>query len=155
MTNQFINLKEGDSAASIYRIVSCERFLQILHDQQNGLVLPWLWDDPFENFILKALVITPDGKTATIRFRDKLYGQCWSLHKEIDLMWRSYSPGKDAVKLESKVSTLFRSLFDRPGKYREISCFIGRVEYFRKERIREVLKIVTFLDPSAVAIADK
>jgi hypothetical protein len=36
--NQFINLASNDIDRPIYRIVSCERFLQILGDRENGLV---------------------------------------------------------------------------------------------------------------------
>src|SRR5713226_4370222 len=75
--NQFINFASRDIDRSIYRIVSCERFLQILRDRENGLVRPRLWDDPFENFILNCVAVTPDGARTKIRFRDQLYGQCW------------------------------------------------------------------------------
>lgn len=153
MKKQFINLASGDCGRSIYRIVSCKRFLQVLHDQENGLALPRLWDDPFENFILKGIAVTPDGKRAKIGFRDQLYGQCWSLHRESDLMWRAYSPDKVAVKLRTTVRTLYDSLYTQVRQYRDISCFIGKVQYVRKKRIAEVLSRVNLPDPTGVAVA--
>jgi hypothetical protein len=153
MKRQFINLKPGEPGRSIYRIVSCERFLQMLHDRENALVKPRLWDDPFENFILNGIAVMPDGRRAKLGFRDQLYGQCWSLHRETDLMWRGYSPEQDAVKLRTTVRALYDSLRAGVGKYRDVSCFIGRVRYFTKKRIADVLSRVNVVDPSGVAIA--
>jgi hypothetical protein len=151
--DQFINLASGDDNRSIYRIVSCERFLKILRDRENGLVQPQLWDDPFENFILDCIAVTPDGKPARIGYHDQLYGQCWSLHRETDLMWRAYSPNKDGVKIRTTVRTLYDSLYAQARRYRDIACFIGRVQYFRKKRMRDLLSRVNLMDPSGVAIA--
>jgi len=149
----FINLTYEDADRPIYRIVSCERFLQILRDQENGLVLPRLWDDPFENFILNGVAFTAAGRRVKIKFRNQLYGQCWSLHRETDLMWRGYSPGRDAVKIKSTVRTLYDSLYNKGGLYRDISCFMGKVQYVQKKRISEVLSRVNLIDPTGVAIA--
>lgn len=153
MKRQFINLKPVEFDLSIYRIVSCERFLQMLRARENALVKPRLWDDPFENFILSGIAVTADGKRAQLPFRDQLYGQCWSLHRETDLMWRGYSPGKDAVKLRTTIRNLYYSLCKRAGRYRDVSCFIGKVRYFTKNRIADVLSRVNIVDPSGVAIA--
>lgn len=151
--NQFINLASEDIDRPIYRIVSCERFLQILRDRENGLVRPRLWDDPFENFILNCSAVTPDGTPTKIRFRHQLYGQCWSLHRETDLMWRGYSPNKDAVKIKTTIRSLYDSLSAQVGRYRDISCFIGRVRYFPTKRIPDELSQVNLVDPTGVAIA--
>ena len=151
--DQFINLGSGDIDRPIYRIISCERFLQILRDRENGLVLPRLWDDPFENFILHCTAVTPDGTSAKIRFPHQLYGQCWSLHREADLMWRAYSPEKNAVKIKTTIRTLYDSLYAKAGRYRDVSCFIGRVQYFPTKRISDELSRVNLVDPTGVAMA--
>ena len=83
MRSQLINLKDADMGRPIYRIVSCEQFSNILSVRENGLVRPKMWEDPFENFILNAIVVARDGTKAIIGYRDQLYGQCWSLHKEL------------------------------------------------------------------------
>lgn len=153
MRSQYIHLKKGDTASDVYRIVSCERFLQMLKDGNNGLVRPHMWDDPFENFILNGMAVAGDGTKAKIGFRNQLYGQCWSLHKEVDLMWRAYSPEKMAVKLRSNIGVLFRTLYSCAGKYRDISCFIGRVQYASRYKLSRVLNQVNLIDPSGQNIA--
>lgn len=149
---QYIYLSARDADRCIYRIVSCDRFLKMLRDRQNCLVLPLLWDDPFENFILNGTAVTPDGKHVKFAFRDQLYGQCWSLHRETDLMWRGYSPNKDAVKLKTTIRALYGSLYEQGGPYRDASCFIGKVRYLLKKRIADVLRRVIIPDPSGVAV---
>ncbi|MDP6631338.1 MAG: hypothetical protein QGH42_04420 [Kiritimatiellia bacterium] len=153
MRSQYIHLKKGDTASDVYRIVSCKRFLQMLKDGNNGLVRPRMWDDPFENFILNGIAVAADGTKARIGFRNQLYGQCWSQHKEVDLMWRAYSPGNAAVKLRSNVGALLRTLYSCAGKYREISCFIGRVQYTSRYKLSRVLNLVNLIDPSGRNIA--
>lgn len=148
---QFINLASGEADRSIYRIVSCERFLQVLRNRENALVLPRLWDDPFENFILNGIAVTPDGAPVELGPRDQLYAQCWSLHRETDLMWRGYSPNEGAVKLKTTIRTLHDSLYAQGGRYRDSSCFIGKVKYVQKKHIAEVLSRVNLLDPPGVA----
>lgn len=69
-------------------------------------------------------------------------------------MWRGYSPDKDAVKLRTTIRTLYDSLCAHGGRYRGISCFIGKVKYVKKKRIAEVLNRVNLVDPSGVAIAE-
>lgn len=97
--------------------------------------------------------MTPDGTRVKLGFRDQLYGQCWSLHRETDLMWRGYSPQKDAVKLRTTIRALYYSLCEGAGRYRDVSCFIGGVRYFTKARIADVLSRINVVDPSGVAIA--
>jgi len=112
-----------------------------------------MWEDPFENFILNGIAIASDGTKAKIGFRNQLYGQCWSLHKEVDLMWRAYSPENAAVKLRSNIGELLRTLYSCAGEYRDISCFIGRVEYTSRYKLSRVLNQVNLLDSSGRNIA--
>ena len=153
MQRSFLNLKTDDVTRRIYRIVSCKRFYEILKTKKNDLRLPRLWDDPFENFILEGLAITKDGMKAKIKFRYQLYGQCWTLHRETDFMWRVYAPNKDGIKLESNIDSLFRSLYSTTREYRDISCFIGKVKYIRKKQIGEVLSTVQLVDSSGIGVA--
>lgn len=95
----------------------------------NGLVRPKCWDDPFENFILNAVQKLPTGEKARFQFKDTVYGQCWSLHNENDAMWRIYSKDKEGVKVKTTVRSLFQSLYDVAGAFRELGVFIGKVDY--------------------------
>ncbi len=150
----FLNLKPADSDKAIYRIVPCERFLQMLREQQNGLVLPKLWDDPFENFILNGTAVASDGTKARFGFQHSIYGQCWSLHIETDAMWRIYSPDKCGVKLKTTIRNLFDSLYQRAGRFRDVSCFIGKVSYLPKHGIADAIRNAHVLDPSGAGAVE-
>jgi hypothetical protein len=126
----------------------------MLRSQENGLVRPRMWDDPFENFILDGTALASDGTKVKIGFRDSVYAQCWSFHIETDAMWRIYSPSKCGVKLKTTLTDLFMSLYNKAGEFRGVSCFIGKVQYMTKGRIRRALQTVRILDPTGVGIAE-
>lgn len=53
-SKNYLNLASKDLDRNIYRIVEFKRFQQIFEGRSNTLVSPALWEDPFENFILKC-----------------------------------------------------------------------------------------------------
>jgi hypothetical protein len=121
MKENLIFLKEKDLDKPIYRIFSFERLKQIFDEQQLTLVKPSLWDDPFENFILNSTGRLPDGRVFEIRFRNTFYGQCWSLTRESDAMWRIYSPDKNGVKVKTTIRKLFSSFFNIVETHRKVN----------------------------------
>ena len=121
----------------IYRIFPRDRFLQLFQEDQNALVLPTLWDDPFENAILKAEVRTSTGELGSFSFHGDVYGQCWTLETASDAMWQIYSRNSDAVRVRTTVGRLIESLSASQGDWAHVSCFIGRVDYMSEKRLRE------------------
>lgn len=137
----------------IYRIFPRDRFLQLFQEEQNALVLPTMWDDPFENAILKAEVRTSTGELGSFSFHSDVYGQCWTLETASDAMWQIYSRNSDAVRVRTTVGRLIESLSASQGDWAHVSCFIGRVEYMSEKRLRKFGSTV-FKDgvtPDAVA----
>lgn len=155
METNYLQFKPDELEKPIYRIVSCDRFMEILQSQTNVLVRPKLWDDPFENFILNGVAVLSDGGRAIFGFRDELYGQCWSFHSESDAMWRIYSPNKHqrGVKLKTTIPALYESLYSNGGRFQDISCFIGRVTYLTMHKISEALATENVMDTSGCGIA--
>ena len=107
-----INLSLDDLDRYVYRIISLKRLKELLLNEENVLVKPALWDDPFENFILNSKVRLKSGELATFGFRDDFFGQCWTLNKASDAMWRIYSPdsagvGRDRGQIPSSRSSDF------------------------------------------------
>jgi len=88
-----------------------------------------MWDDPFENFVLNSTGITRQGELFAFGFKDRLYGQCWTLIKDSDALWRIYSPDKQGVRVRTTIGMLYDSLYSSCGEFRDISCFIGKVQY--------------------------
>ena len=136
MKNNLIFLTEADLDTPVYRIFSFKRLEEIFKEGKLTLVKPKLWDDPFENFILNSTGRLPDGREFQIGFRDDFYGQCWSLTKESDAMWRIYSPFKNGVKVKTTIRKLFTPLFEVGGQHHQINgekynlfSFVGKVKY--------------------------
>ena len=147
MKDNLIFLTDADLDRPIYRIFSFSRLEEILNENKLTLVKPKKWDDPFENFILSSTGILPDGREIEIAFRENYYGQCWSLTRESDAMWRIYSPDKDGVKVKTTIRKLFTPLFVAGGQHTKfdgtvynVSTFIGKVKYSTTRTLTEMLK---------------
>jgi len=120
----------------IYRIFPRNRFLELFRKDQNVLVLPTMWEDPFENVFLKADVITTSGEKGGFGFHADVYGQCWTMETASDAMWQIYSRQKDAVRVRTTVGDLINSLRDVHGEWAEQTCFIGRVKYLTENKLK-------------------
>lgn len=136
---QLIFLDEFDLNKAVYRIFSFSRLEQIFQENCLTLVKTKKWDDPFENFILNSRGLTSSGEPFNIAFRDNFYGQCWSQTKESDAMWRIYSPDKDGVKIKTTIKKLITSLYETSGEFKDISAFIGKVQYQNTKKLLEML----------------
>ena len=139
MDVNFINFKNEELDKSIYRVFTRQRFMQLFETRQLTLVRPKLWDDPFENFILNATGELEDGIKFQTAFREYFYGQCWTLKRESDAIWRIYSPDKDGVKAKTTIRKLFTALYSSAGKFQDLSCFIGKVQYSSTKKLLELL----------------
>lgn len=147
MNDNLIFLTDEELDKNVYRIFSFSRLKQLFEEQKLGLVKPSLWEDPFENFILNSTGTFPDGREFTIGNRESFYGQCWSLTKESDAMWRIYSPEKDGVKVKTTIRKLFEPFFQIGGVYRKpmtgneynLKTFIGKVKYKNKQTLLNML----------------
>jgi hypothetical protein len=118
----------------------------MFNEQKLTLVKPKMWDDPFENFILKSKGRFPDGTEFTFGNRESFYGQCWSQTKESDAMWRIYSQNKDGVKVKTTIRKLFQPLFHLGGVYYKINgheynltSFVGKVKYQSTKKLTKML----------------
>lgn len=97
------------------------------------------WDDPYELFLFKQNILI-EGTPLTIKDFDKRhYGQCWSLNKDTDAMWRIYSPQKDGVRLKTTIGKMIEVLNQTRGMYEACPAF-GLVKYVDKEFIINYLR---------------
>lgn len=104
----FIHYDNKVENLSIYRIITIERFVEMLKWKRNCFVIPALWEDPFEQFFSKVEVRDSNGR---IHLNPNIWGQCWSYSKkETDAMWRIYAPGKNGVRIKTSVEKFVSSL---------------------------------------------
>lgn len=156
-----IRLAEAELDQRVYRIYALDRFEAILASSQDALVTPAKWEDPFENFFLERTEVIDDVSGRTIPLKNlarEWYGQCWSLNKETDAMWRIYSPNP-LDKLGVKVSTTIRKIFEnltRAGSSAPyLQFFVGRVAYVSQRTITRMMQYLTFSDVAIGGQGDK
>lgn len=130
----------------LYRVFTAARAISLFQTGTNGLVRPAMWDDPFENFFLQCMARDPaTGVEVSLRnLSDDWYGQCWSLTRESDAMWRIYGPSKDGVRVSTTARKLFESIWDEVDEFRTLKYFIGKVKYLRQSEFKRFIANTTF-----------
>lgn len=140
MDRNFLNLTDKQKDQPIFRVISTTRLFELFNNRQNVLVKPKLWEDPFENFMMNSTGELRDGRMFSIDFREHFFGQCWTRTRESDAMWRIYSPDVTGVRIATTPRKLLTALYNSEGRFRDISCFIGKVKYYTTERLKTLLQ---------------
>jgi hypothetical protein len=55
-------------------------------------------------------------------------------------MWRIYSPDKNGARIATTPRKLFKALYDSADKFRDINCFIGKVNYYTTPKLNRLLQ---------------
>lgn len=132
---------------NLYRIISLETFIDILHNKHERYVRPTTWEDTFEGYLYNQLYkveeldslirdiyynVCPRNYESTIVNILKLehaywyvYGQSWTTIAESDAMWRIYSYNKHSVQIQTTERRLEKVL----KEYENIDYSIKDVKY--------------------------
>lgn len=153
LTANFIRLTT-EIDKPIYRIMSIARVLQMLESRRLVLVKPKLWDDPFENALLSSTFVSPDGGKTVFAAKDSVYGQCWTLYRETDAMWRIYSGQKDGVRVSTTPRRLFEASKALHPTFWVNRCFIGRVSYLPEKDLRRELGAINLMRQDGSGVAE-
>ena len=138
-------LNDLDLDTKIYRIFTLDRFKELITSNELVLVNPEMWDDPFENFFLKANAIDGQGNTVDFsNLREMWYGQCWTKNEDTDAMWRIYSPDKNGVRISTTVRKLFDAIYNEDDKFASLKYFIGKVDYGTKDELNDFMNKNSF-----------
>jgi len=131
----FLNLTDKQRNSPIYRIIKPDRLFELFDKREGVLVHPSRWEDPYENFILRSKVRGSDGKTRQYDYHKNFYGQCWTLNKASDAMWRIYSHDHQGIRIKTTVQKLIMGLYNG-GVYRpDMFCVIGKVDYLTEQKL--------------------
>lgn len=131
----------------IYRIISLEAFVDLLHNKRERYVRPTTWDDNYEGYLFSKIEnkedrrkiieemyynVCPRNYYATINNLFKLehskffvYGQCWSTLFDSDALWRIYSYNNHAIQIKTTNIIIDNMLKSNP----DISHDIREVKY--------------------------
>lgn len=147
-----LNIQEKDLDREIYRIMPIYRLLEIFDEKKLTLLKPEKWDDPYENLLLKGKALIGGEPTELSTLKESVYGQCWTLHKETDAMWRIYSSDKQGAKVKTTIRKLLDALQKVSGSHAKVHCFIGEVEYLNQKNLIKKLNNINLLDTSGAGI---
>lgn len=111
------------------------------------------WDDPFENALLSS-AFEIGCETGAFSAKNSVYGQCWTLHRETDAMWRIYSQNKDGVRVMTTPRKLLVSLQDKIVNLSDTQCYIGKVKYEYKANLENCFSKINLLNPNGFGIAE-
>lgn len=121
-----------DSKKALYRIISFDSLLQMLNEGVNYLVKIRLWEDVYENFILKEK-LKCDGKEIGMNsLSEVFYGQCWTSKQSSDAMWRIYSPDRKGVRIKTRLGKLYNSTQSGNG-----AVVVSQVKYYSQAKIED------------------
>ena len=140
----YILIDENGLDSPIYRIYGINRLESLFHSNTDALVSTDKWDDPFENFFLaRTEAVDPETGNFIIlkNLADDWYGQCWSLNRETDAMWRIYSPdpkNQPGVKVRTTIRKLFNNLSSSNSTFPVLQFFVGRVDYWSQKKIKNI-----------------
>jgi hypothetical protein len=148
-----LNLKEADRDRYIYRIMKPKYVYALFQDRENVLVAPKKWDDPFENLVLSAPVQLSSGEMGEFGFRHDFYGQCWTLSRASDAMWRIYSPQKTGIRVRTTIGKLLGGLSNALGHGAAYKAHLGKVEYKRERDLKAICEEGVELTPDATGVA--
>jgi len=131
-----LNIFGLDLDTIVYRIISYERLIKSLKTRKFSMVRPSKWDDPFENFLLNATGVFPDGRQISLsEIRDSYYAQCWTTVEECDGLWRNFRGKSIAIRIKSSIRKIMNAFYDIKNVYHSSSYFIGHVSYFSEREI--------------------
>lgn len=108
---------------NLYRIISLETFVDLIHNKHERYVRPVTWEDTYEGYLISELYnplykrkiiedmyynVCPHNYRATIDNLLKLehakwfvYGQSWASIRDSDAMWRIYSYNKHSIQIQT------------------------------------------------------
>ena len=121
----------------LFRIISLETFIDILHNKRERYVRPTTWEDTFEGYLFSKIYnkdeqrkiiediyynVCPRNYQGTINNMLNLehskwfvYGQCWTTQAESDAMWRIYSYANHSIQIQTTQDRIFNLLKREDG----------------------------------------
>ncbi len=146
-----------DLDAPLYRIMGINRLWDLLENKHFCMVHPQVWDDPYEVFLMRSYGVTSQGQGVGFEpITNTLYGLCFSLKKECDGLWRSFSANscRDCsfcnwyhkhgqspvtVKIKTTGRKLMDAFYDVSNQFHTLSYWIGKVEYLDSVQISRIV----------------
>ena len=131
-----------DLSRPVYKYIPLKYVITMLKTQKLYVGKVKKWEDTYENFLLKQDFVYDNRHLSADNLMDQIYGQCWTLLSESDVMWRIYSNPSKMNDIAIRIKTTAQRLFD--AVYTSDDCMattsIGSVEYVYKKEILQWIK---------------
>ena len=126
----------------IFKILPVERFTELMLARTIAFTHPEKWDDPAEYGFIKRcqrICSIPVVKGDDWDF----YGQCWSMNKSCDGLWRTYTNNKSrlAVQIVTTVGKVINAYVRKTNSILS-HLFVGKVVYEKREQLQNRVKDV-------------
>lgn len=154
MLQNILNGLDADDV--IYRVVSVECFFEMIEEKRTVLVRPCKWEDPFEDLLSHTIVTKKAGEKIKFAVTEDFFGQCWTLKKESDGIWRNYASLRSGVRIQTTVKKLLEVIYDVNENMSKLSSFIGKVIYKTDSEIKKSINDIIeqmLMDSSGKGIA--
>ncbi len=129
------NITVDDLSKNIYRIIPIDHLELMLAHSTLALAKTSSWEDVYENFFFKEKFFLNGDQVRMEHLSQMIYGQCWSLFKDSDAMWRIYSQDKKSVRIQTTIGKLFDSVYENDNCM--ASTYIGLVNYKTKKELEQ------------------
>jgi len=121
----------------IYHFLCFDHLLYLLKNQRLWINQIKLWDDVYEHFLAKSKHLWGSTPISYHSHISGFYGQCWTLKKESDALWRIYSNDKKSVRIKSRINKVLESSLNEfylePFSLNiRTTGYIDQVNYFSK-----------------------
>ena len=130
----------------VYRILPLQYFLQMI--KKRKLYFPKVnkWEDPYELFLFKQEYYDVNGnKVNVFSESNRIYGQCWSVKRDSDALWRIYSPDKMSVRIKTTKRLINQWRKENNGK-NNVFIQTDLVNYQTQKDIDSYIKELTTRD---------
>ena len=157
---------------NLYRIISLETFIDLLHNKRERYVRPETWDDNYEGYLFGKIEnskdrrkiiedvyynVCPRNYTATINNLLKLehgkyfvYGQCWSTLSDSDALWRIYSYSHHAIQIKTtdvRIKNLLKTKADILYEIRKVKYDVEPEDNLMHEQVMQLKEAKIIYEP--------
>ncbi|MCT4584795.1 MAG: hypothetical protein N4A54_07735 [Peptostreptococcaceae bacterium] len=144
----------------LYRFMDFTNLIDMFEQKQLVLVNPRLWDDPYENRILKYLeyketlreiinylktivdkeLYISNFINAAIYSKYISYQQSWTELEESDAMWRIYNTNKNYSSIKVKIDRLYLQNLLAKNSSNDSVLSYNKVQYYKNFNLNHQLK---------------
>lgn len=124
----------------IYKIFPIERFSELMLTRKVAFTHPKKWDDPAEYSFISRYQEYNNICVENAKKKDycDFYGQCWSMNKSCDGLWRTYTKNgtKLAIQVKSTIGAIAKAYINANASFL-CNLFCGKVVYDLSEKLKK------------------